>query len=132
MVALDAAEGDEEEEERYCIIAAKQKGNLLATTEATLKEFGVAKEDMAPLRDGKIAKILGFELRHSERLLLNASSQTRVPAYRKSAVGIGLAKDIEVQMSVRPDKRFSMYVYADMSVGAARLEEAKLVELICA
>lgn len=132
MVALDAAEGDEEEEERYAVIGAKQKGNLLATTEATLKEFGVAKEDMAPLRDGKIAKILGFELRHSERLLLNSSSQTRVPAFRKSAMGIGIAQDIEGQMAPRPDKRFSIYVYASMAVGASRLEEAKLVELVCA
>lgn len=131
MVALDAAEGDEEEEERYGIIGAKQKGNLLATTEATLMEFGVAKEDLAPLRDGKIAKIMGFELRHSERLQTNGSGYFRVPFYRKSALGIGLAQDIQGQMAPRPDKRFAIYVYADMSVGGARLEEAKLVELIC-
>lgn len=132
MVALDAAEGDEEEEERYGVIQAKQKGNLLATTEATLKEFGVAKDDLAPLRDGKITKIMGFELRHSERLQLNGSSQYRVPFYRKSALGIGIAKDISGQMAPRPDKRFATYVYADMAVGAARLEEAKLVEVVCA
>lgn len=138
MVALDAAEGnasedpDSDEEERYCAIAAKQKGNLLATTEATLKEFGVAKDDLAPLRDGKIAVILGFEVKHTERLQLNASSQTRVPLWRKSGMGIGIAKDISGQIAPRPDKRFSVYVYADMSIGASRLEEAKVVEAICA
>jgi len=130
-VALDAAEGDEGED-RYCAIKAIQKGNLLATTEATLKEFGVAKDDLAPLRDGKIAFILGFQLIHSERLQANASSQWRIPAWRKSAMGLGVNKDIAAQMAPRPDKRFSMYVYLDMSIGATRLEESKLVEIVCA
>lgn len=129
-VALDAAEGDENEE-RFLAIAAKQKGNLLATTEATLKEFGVAKEDLGGLRDGKVVHILGFEVIHSERLLINASGYRRVPAWRKSALGLGIAKDISGRMAERPDKRFSMYVYTDMSIGAARLEEAKLVEIPC-
>lgn len=132
MVVLDQAEGDEDEEERFCIIKGKQKGNLLSTTEATLKEFGVAKEDLAPLRDGKIARILGFDLLHSERVPANASSQDRVPAFRKSAMGLGIAADISGMIDRRADKRFSWYVYASMSIGAARLEEAKLVELVCA
>lgn len=131
MVALDAAESIENEE-RYLAIKAKQKGNLLSTTEATLKEYGVAKDDLAPLRDGMIAKIVGFEVIHSERLLQNGSSQDRVPAWRKSALGLGIARDIAGQISPRPDKRFAMYVYTDQAIGASRLEEAKLVELICA
>jgi hypothetical protein len=130
-VALDAAEGDDGEE-RFCGIKALQKGNLLATTEATLKEYGVAKDDLAPLRDGKIALIMGFQLIHSERLQANVSSQTRVPAWRKSAMGLGINKDISARMAERPDKRFSLQVYLDMSIGATRLEEAKLVELVCA
>ncbi len=138
MVALDQAEGDaaedgdSDQEERYCAIKAKQKGNLLSTTEATLKEFGVAKEDLAPLRDGKIAKILGFTVLHSERLTADASGYTRVPAWRKSGLGLGIARDISGQIAPRPDKRFSTYVYADQSIGATRMEEAKLVELKCA
>ncbi len=131
MVALDAAEGDENEE-RCMAIKAKQKGNLLATTEATLKEYGVAKDDLAPLRDGKIAMIMGFEVIHSERLTQNSSSQDRIPAWRKSALGLGIAKDISGRIAERPDKRFSVYVYTDMSIGASRLEEAKLVEIVCA
>lgn len=131
MVALDAAEGDDNEA-RYMAIKAVQKGNLLATTEATLKEFGVAKDDLAPLRDGKIAMIMGFEVIHSERLLNNGSSQARIPAWRKSAMGLGINKDISGQIAPRPDKRFSMYVYTDMSIGATRLEEPKLVEIVCA
>jgi hypothetical protein len=131
MVALDAAEGDENEP-RYAVIQAKQKGNLLATTEATLQEYGVSKESVSALRDGQVTKIVGFELIHSERLLLDGSSNRRIPAWRRGAMGMGIAKDISGRIAERPDKRFSMYVYTDMSIGASRLEEAKLVEIACA
>ena len=57
----------------------------------------MAKDDLAPLRDGKIAFIMGFQLIHSERLLANVSSQWRVPAWRKSAMGLGINKDISAQ-----------------------------------
>src|SRR5260221_432169 len=131
MVVLDQAEGDDEDEERYVLIGGKQKGNLLATTEATLMEFGVAKEDLAPLREGKIARILGFNVLHSERNQLNGSSQARIPAWRKNAMGLGIARDIETRIAERPDKSFSWYVFASMAIGASRLEEPKLAEIIC-
>ncbi len=125
-VALDAAEGDENEE-RFIVVGAKQKGNLLATTEATNADYAAVKA----LVDGKIDRFMGFTFKHSERLATNGSGYTRVPAYRKSAVGLGIAKDIEGMVAPRPDKRFAWYAYADQSIGAARLEEAKLVEIIC-
>ncbi len=132
MVVLDQAEGDDEDDERFVAIGGKQKGNLLSTTEATLKEYGVAKDDLAPLRDGKIVKILGFNVLHTERNQLNGSSQARIPAWRKSAMGLGIARDIEGRIAERSDKRFSIYVYASMAIGAARLEEPKLAEIVCA
>lgn len=126
-VALDAAEGDEDEE-RYIVITAKQKGNLLATTEATNADYAAVKA----LVDGKIDTFMGFKFIHSERLSKDSNGYTRVPVYRKSGLGIGIAKDIWSRITERGDKRFSWYVYAAMSLGATRLEEAKLVELKCA
>lgn len=125
-VALDAAEGDENEE-RFIVIGAKQKGNLLATTEATSSDYAAVKA----LVDGKIDKYMGFTFIHSERLLKNTSGYTRVPAFRKSAIGLGIAQDIWGRISERPDKGYAWQVYAAMTVGAARLEEAKLVEIVC-
>jgi hypothetical protein len=125
-VALDAAEGDEDEE-RFIVVAAKQKGNLLATTEATNADYAAVKA----LTEGKIDRFMGFTFRHSERLQTNASGYTRVPAYRQSAMGLGIIRDIEGQIGPRPDKSFSTQVFTDEEIGAARLEEAKLVEIIC-
>jgi hypothetical protein len=126
-VALDAAEGDEEEE-RYIAVTSKQLGNLLATTEATSADYNTTRA----LVDGKIDKFMGFNFIHSERLLTNASGFTRVPVWRKSAMGLGIAKDIEGNVAERADKRFSWYAYVSMSIGASRLEEAKLAEIVCA
>lgn len=125
-VALDAAEGDEDEE-RTIVLGAKQLGNLLSTTEATSKDYA----EVQALVEGKIKRFMGFNFRHSERLLQDSNGYTRVAAYRKSAMGIGFAKDIWTRISERSDKRFSWYVYAALSCGGARLEEAKMVEIKC-
>ncbi len=127
MVALDAAEGDENEE-RFIALGARQKGQLLATTEVTSGDYNTVRA----LVDAKIDTFMGFRVIHSERLQTNSSGYWRVPAWRKSAMGFGIAQDIEGRIAERPDKNFSTQVYTDMSLGATRLEEAKLVEIVCA
>lgn len=125
-VALDAAEGDDEE--RYIAIKAVQLGNLLATTEVTSSDYNSVKA----LVNGSIDTFMGFKFIHSERLLLNASSQTRVPAWRKSGLGLGVASDISSRVAERSDKAFSWYAYASCDIGGSRLEEPKVVEIVCA
>ncbi len=127
QVALLAGEGDPEEQQ-FIVVSGKQIGNLLATTEATSSDYNTVKA----LVNGAIDKFMGFTFIHSERLLVNGAGYTRVPAYRKSAMGLGVAQDITAMLSQRPDKSYSWYPYTMMSVGAARLEEVKLVEIICA
>lgn len=126
-VALDAAEGDEEEE-RYIAVKGQQIGNLLATTEATSQDYNTVKA----LVNGQINTFMGFNFIRTERLTQNGSAQTRVPAWRKSAMGLGIAKEIDGQIAQRADKSFAWYPYLCQSFGATRLEEAKLVEIICA
>lgn len=129
QVALLSAEGDEEEES-FLAMSGAQLGNLLATTEFTSAEYNELRSLNRANFTGQM--FLGFRLVHSQRLAKNASGQTRCIAWRKSGLGLGVARDIEGQAAIRPDKRFSAYVYADMDLGGARLEEAKMVEIICA
>jgi hypothetical protein len=127
-VALDQAEGDEEEE-RYIAVGGKQKGDLLKTTEATSADYNTVRA----LYDGKIDTFVGFKFIHSERLQKTATTNYwRVPAWRKTGMGLGINRDIESQSAPRPDKRFAQYVYCDESIGGARLEEPKVVEIVCA
>lgn len=125
-MALEAAEGDEEDE-YYIACAAKQRGNLLATTEVTNADYAAVKA----LVDGKVNSFMGFTFVRSERLQLDASSYRRVIAWRKSGLGQGIAQDIEGKISERPDKSYSVQTFADTQLGAARLEEAKVAEIKC-
>jgi len=125
-IALDAAEGDENEE-RYMVCSSKQIGNMLATTEATSADYNSVKA----LVEGQINTFLGFTWIRTERLDLDSNGYRRVAAYRRSAMGLGVAKDIWTRITERADKSFSIYVYAAMSIGAARLEEVKMCEIKC-
>lgn len=126
-MTLLAAEGDTTEE-HYIAVNGAQLGNLLATTEVTNSDYNSVKA----LVNGTIDTFMGFKFIHSERLLTNGSGYTRVPAWRKSGMGLGIAKDMETMVDRRGDKRFAWYIYADESIGASRLEENKIVEIICA
>lgn len=125
-VALDASEADEEEE-RYILVSSKQIGNLLATTQVTSADYNSVKA----LVDGKVDTFMGFKFIRSERIQKDSSGYARVPAWCKSAMGLGILQEIQTRVAENPGKRFSTQVYADESLGAARLEEAKLVEIKC-
>jgi hypothetical protein len=127
-VALLAGEGDEDEE-IYCAVTAKQVGNLLATTEFTSSDYAEVKA--LANRQWNGMRALGVTWLHSERLAVNGSGQTRVIMWRKSGLGIGVARAVETRIAERPDKRFGVYVYADEAIGASRLEEVKVAELVC-
>ena len=128
-----AAEVDDDEDEQmgdgeyYVACTAKHIGNLLATTEVSSADYNAVKA----LVDGAVNSFMGFNFCRSQRLQLDASGYTRCVAWHRSAVGYGIGKDIEPQSSVRADKRYATYIYTDMAIGAARLEEVKLVEMKC-
>jgi len=46
-------------------------------------------------------------------------------------VVLALAKDINTQITQRADKSYSTQVYASMGIGATRMEEAKVVQILC-
>jgi hypothetical protein len=125
-VALGKAEGDEDEE-RFIAVSETQVGNMLSTTEATSGDYAEVKA----LVEGKITKFLGFNFIHTERNQIDANGYTRVPAWRKSGIGLGTTKPLWTRIAERSDKSFAVYVYAAQSIGATRLEEAKLAEIKC-
>lgn len=125
-VALDKAEVDEDEE-RFFAATGSELGSLLATTEITNADYNTVRA----LVRGEIDTFLGFKFIRSERLLVNGSSQTRCMAWARMGLGLGVARDVAAQSAPRPDKRFANYIYCDQALGAARLEEVRVVEVIC-
>ncbi len=126
---LRAAEVDIEMEAPTCIITSIQEDNLLAEAQVISLDFN----DRPVLVDGKLKSFLGMNFVHAERLDVDGNSYRRVPVFVKSGVHLGLWNDITTDISQRKDLKglpWQSYVY--MTVGATRLEEKKVVEILCA
>lgn len=121
---LEEGDVDFEMEDVTFLLSPKGKEQLLATTEITSSDYNLVKA----LYDGQIRRFLGMNfIVHTG--LPSASSVTTCYAYARSGVHFGLWDDIMTQVAARPDKSFDWYAYGEMTCGATRLEEAKVVSI---
>ncbi len=122
---LRAAEVDMENDPMFIAMSAKQETDLLTETQIVSLDYN----EKPVLVDGRITSFMGFNFIHSERLPVNGSSQRRCPAWVKSGMCLGIWQDIAGQISQRDDKSYATQVYASTTIGATRVEEAKIVEI---
>lgn len=126
---LMAAEVDLDSDPITCVVTSKQHDNLLAEAQVISTDFN----DRPVLVEGKITRFLGINIVHCERLAVNGSSQRRVPIFAKSGMYLGIWDDVMTDISQRKDiKGLPWQAYVKMTAGATRLEELKVVEVICA
>jgi hypothetical protein len=123
---LDSNEVDEEEE-RIIVVSAKQLQDLLQTTQVTSVDYNSVKA----LVDGNVNTFMGFKFRRSQLLPLASATDVRSTyVYVKS--GIVLAeRGLKTHMDVRTDLSHSLQIRSVASLGAARIEEKKVVEIAC-
>lgn len=120
---LDAAENDEGEE-RFFAVNAKQLGVLLNLTEIKSADYNTVKA----LVKGEIDTFCGFKFIRSERLP-TVSSVRSCFAWCKNSMLLGIGTDIVTRVSERADKNYATQVYAGMSIGAVRMDEKGVVEV---
>jgi len=128
---LDKAEVDPNEE-RIVIITASQLADLLNVTEIKDADYNTVRA----LVRGEVNTFLGCRFIVCNRL--TGPHNTTVAAggracymYARSGLLLALAKDITTQISQRADKSYSTQVYASMGIGAVRMEEEKVVQILC-
>jgi len=115
-------------ERRYIAMTARQMTDLLRTTEVTNADFNTVRA----LVQGEINSFMGFEFVRTELVRTNASSHRRCVAWAQSGLLLAVGQDIVTDIGPRRDKRNSTQVYVSASFGATRMEEEKVVEIICA
>ena len=126
-----AAEVDLDTDELWCPLTASQHDNLLNEIQVISSDFNGA--DKPVLKDGKVDRFLGINFVHCERLLLNGSGQRRVPLYAKSGMHLGVWEDIKTSVTTREDLEGDpIQVSASGVFGSTRVEEKKVVEIVCA
>ena len=133
----------------YIVCQAEQIDNLLGETEITSQDYNTVRA----LVNGEVDTFMGFNFIRLERLgqtsgVINfdattgevggagadpiAANSRRCFAFAGSGLLLALGSDVKGRIDELPQKHYSKQVYASMSMGATRLEEAKFVEIICA
>lgn len=131
----------------YLAVTSEQIESLLDETELTSADFNNVKA----LVSGTIDTFYGFKFIRIERLPTNTATYTynkdtgavgsgsqtfaanskSMIAWVPSALVMAMGSDVLGRIDERADKHYAKQVYASMTIGAARLEEEKVVEVIC-
>lgn len=127
-MAMDGQSGSEASA-RVMVVNAKMLTNLYGTTELKSVDYNTVKA----LAQGQIDTFLGFKFVRSERLFKDATATTGYAmCWSRSCVALGIGQEISTSVDRRPDKNNAWQVFADMSIGATRLEDEGVVEIACA
>lgn len=126
---------------RYIALASQQLQDLLGTTQVTSSDYNTVKA----LVKGEIDTFMGFKFIRTQRLPKgsaptfdqttgvvgsgsNAMTNARsVIAWAEDGIVSSVGMDIVSRVSERDDLSYAKQAYASMSVGAVRMEEAKVV-----
>ena len=111
---------------RFIAVTPKQIQDLLQIDEVTSQDYNVIRALVA----GEVNTYMGFTFIVSNRLALAGTDRTCF-AWAMDGLLLSLAKDITVRIDERPDKAYATQVYAEMSLGATRMEEEKVVSITC-
>jgi len=131
----------------YLACSAEQIDSLLGETEVTSSDFAAVKA----LVNGDVDTFMGFKFIRTERLPVTTAATTyninngsvgagtgtaasgarRAFAFQKEGLILAMAQDMVTKIEQLPQKHYATQVYASMGLGATRLEEEKVVEIIC-
>jgi hypothetical protein len=134
---------------RYIAVNAYAMDGLLQQTEVTSHDYNSVKA----LVQGEIDTFMGFKFISTERLgsapstftydtstgLYNSggittnstsSSTYSIVCWAQDGLLLGIGAEPQGRISERDDKSYAMQAYASMSIGATRMEEAKVVEIL--
>lgn len=133
---------------RYIAITSSQLQALLGENEITSADYNTIKA----LVQGEVDSFMGMKVLRSERLgrsdadvtynvtdgsvgagtgTVTAANSRRCFAWAQDGILLAVGMDIRTRIQERADKSFSTQVYASLSLGATRMEEEKVVEVIC-
>lgn len=131
---------------RHIALSASQIYNLLGDTQLTSADFNTVRA----LVNGEINQFLGFQVHMTERLPTRSSTLAfdltsgavgsgsgdangyrRCFAWAEDGLLFSVGQDYKGRIDERNDKNYSLQAFAEMSVGATRMEEVKVVEILC-
>jgi hypothetical protein len=111
---------------RHIAISAKELRNLLNTTEIKDADFNTVKA----LARGQINDFLGFNFHRTEKLENTAASERRCIAWAEDGILLAANSELSITVNQRPDKNNAWQVHLEFDMGATRMENKKVVEIL--
>ena len=111
---------------RHIIVSPTEIQDLLNNTTVTSSDFNTVKA----LVQGEIDSFMGFKFHVSNRLVDNAAGNTQCIAFAEDGILLGIGKDVTARIDERSDKSYATQVYYCQTIGATRMEEAKVVSVL--
>jgi hypothetical protein len=125
---LAAADVDVDMEQIYLAIGSKQQKNLMDDTQYINLDY----VSDAVLPNGLLKPFMGVNiLRISDNILTVASSIRSCVLWARSGVHLGIWDDFTASVDKRPDKGNADQVMGKMSIGATRIEQGRVIEILC-
>lgn len=117
---------DDPMNELHIAIGSSQLDALLRDTTITSADYNTVRL----LQRGDIDTFMGMKFHHSQRLAKSGDNRS-VLVWAKSGIKVGIGERMVTRITERSDKSFSVYVYVRMGFSATRMEEEKVVEVLC-
>ena len=111
---------------RHIVVSPQEIADLLNTTTVTSSDFNTVKA----LVQGEIDSFMGFKFHVSNRLVDNGAANTQCIAFAEDGILLGIGKDVTARIDERADKSYATQVYYCQTIGATRMEEAKVVSVL--
>lgn len=133
----------------HIAVSQKQIDALLGETQVTSADYNTIKA----LVKGEVDTFMGFKFHRLQRIQTagadgfvatintstgavtlstgNGNNTRRCFAWAEDGLLLSVGEDITGKISERDDKSYATQVYARMSIGSTRMEEAKVVGILC-
>lgn len=84
------------------------------------------------LQQGEVSSFMGFEFIKTELLTLTVATDVRTCfGYVQQGLVMAIGQDMKSRITERDDKNYATQVYCNMSIGATRMQEEHVVEVMC-
>lgn len=116
------------EETPRIAITAQQLSDLLNENQVTSRDWA----DIKALVEGQVVRFLGFDFVMYQSLPGGGAGVNReIPVWVPSGILHSVGMEIKSRVAERPDKRFNVYAYAKAGFGATRMQENKVLKILC-
>lgn len=111
----------------HIVITAAQLEALLNLDKLTSADYN----SIRALVKGELDSFMGLNFHICQRLTGATTATCYLISYAESGILMATGQDIEAKVDVLPTKKYSTQVFVSMSIGATRMEGAKVISITC-